>query len=68
MDPDANLARQLEAAHKIVSLLDLRAEDRDEVSWDDFALEGMELAQAVIALDAWIRNGGFYPNRWLEAK
>lgn len=57
MDPDANLAEQLDSARRILS---------GEYANLDFHAE--RLAELVIALDEWIRGGGFVPSRWTEGQ
>jgi len=54
MDPDANLRRQLAIAQAVVH------SDADDPTLN-------ELAELVIALDEWIRAGGFSPARWSDA-
>lgn len=49
MDPNANLAEQLRLA-------------RDPEEWDHDS--GTRLAELVVALDEWIRKGGFLPDAW----
>lgn len=49
MDPDANLREQLTLARRLV-----------EHSNPDIA----KLAELVLALDGWIRRGGFKPRAW----
>lgn len=51
MDPNANLTEALSLAHTIV-------EDDDESS------DATRLAELVLALDQWIRMGGFLPGAW----
>jgi len=52
MDPNANLALLLELANRVLQA------DGDEPG------EASELAELVVALDGWIRNGGAMPQRW----
>ena len=57
MDPDANLAEQLQLAKKMQEL-----DDADSpVSQDD----AQRLAELVIALHDWIAAGGFWPSETL---
>jgi len=49
VDPNANLAEQLELARELV---------------DDENPDAARLAELVIALDEWIARGGFLPLRW----
>jgi hypothetical protein len=53
MDPDKALETALLHAAELI--------DRD--THDDQVLE---LAEAVLALDEWLRKGGFLPKRWKE--
>jgi len=53
MDPDANLKEQLLLAQK-ANKLDGELTDEDAI----------RLAELVLALDEWIRNGGFLPKLW----
>lgn len=48
MDPNANLEEQLRLAEAIL----------------DEGEEGNRLAELVLALDEWIRRGGFLPEAW----
>lgn len=65
MDPNANLKKQLELAKSIRAI------------WDDSNGEGLELEQKdaiaeiadamadlALALDGWLKSGGFLPQRW----
>lgn len=58
MDPNENLREQLELAQKL----------RDDFSLDDLQVDraAMRLAELVLALDEWLRKGGFYPRAWLR--
>jgi hypothetical protein len=58
MDPNANLAEQQRLAERIT-----RAADRGAVNLHD----AIRLAELVMALDSWIRCGGFLPAAWKEA-
>jgi hypothetical protein len=51
MDPNANLRRQIAIAHAVVHA------DADNPTL-------VELAELILALDEWIRRGGFLPSRW----
>ena len=55
MDPNANLAEQLQIARRIL------ADSDQEPEWD--LTDAERLAELVIALDDWIRTGGFPPSR-----
>lgn len=57
MDPDANLREQLELAERL----------NDENGYgpgEDMSADAARLAELVLALDGWIRRGGFLPERW----
>jgi hypothetical protein len=56
MDPDANLARQLELAQEIIDKID----DGDESAVD----KACALAELVLALNEWLARGGFKPKAW----
>jgi hypothetical protein len=58
MDPDANLKDQLTLAQRL--LRNLEAEPMVSAEEADV----MRLAELVLALDEWIRKGGFLPERW----
>ncbi len=60
MDPDANLREQLELAQK---LSEAEWEDIDDAREDVY-----RLAELVLALDEWIRKGGFHPEPWEVTK
>lgn len=50
MDPNANLFRQVTLATRVIA------------GADDFDMT--ELAELVLNLDNWIRQGGFLPTAW----
>lgn len=56
MDPDANLEEQLKLAKNIT-----KAEWEDI---DDDRADMYRLAELVLALDEWICDGGFLPEKW----
>jgi hypothetical protein len=56
MDPDANLAEQLEIAREMQDLDDVDL----PVSQDD----AQRLAELVIALNEWLAKGGYPPKAW----
>lgn len=56
MDPNANLAEQLRLASRIVEAFD---NERTLVDADC-----ARLSELVIALNDWIRGGGFLPSAW----
>lgn len=65
MDPDANLARQLEISNEIsniwAGLTDHGGQEEMEQATSDL---GIELAELVEALNRWITRGGFLPKEW----
>lgn len=61
MDPTANLEEALEIASSLVE------EDVDSQSASETAgtaEQGIRLAELVLALDEWVRKGGFLPRPW----
>ena len=54
MDPDANLNEQLVIA---MTMLDKESEHIDTG-------DAVRLAELVLALDEWLRRGGFLPKQW----
>lgn len=57
MDPNANLTEQVRLAGEILDCCDDVAESE--------ASEGVQrLAELVLALDEWLKGGGFLPSRW----
>ena len=56
MDPNANLAEQLELARE----LQYTTGRGDVISESDVA----RLCELVLTLDEWLRRGGFLPERW----
>jgi hypothetical protein len=58
MDPNANLAEQLRIASRMIEAADT---DRDIRVADP-----ARLAELVIALDEWIKGGGFLPAAWVR--
>jgi hypothetical protein len=54
MDPNANLERQLILAQRIV----------DSYNEDGLKVDAEELADLVLALNEWIKKGGFLPKEW----
>ena len=59
MDPNANLDAQIEIARRVVK--NYQDPNSNGVDQDD----ANQLAELVIALDDWIREGGFLPRKWL---
>jgi hypothetical protein len=61
MDPNAALAEALTIAKRFVNW------ERDTADYYVLEETGAErLAELVIALDGWIRNGGFLPANWIN--
>lgn len=58
MDPTTNLRKQHELAHLIIKEIDTHDNPRD------LTQHANELAELVIALDEWIKRGGFMPAQW----
>lgn len=56
MDPNANLEEQLELATFLAESDSTDATERLDVA--------VRLADLVLALDGWIRKGGFLPGKW----
>lgn len=56
MDPETNLAEQLDIANDIANC---EADDCAECAHD-----ATRLAELVIALDGWLSKGGFKPRSW----
>lgn len=56
MDPNENLKEQLKLANDIVNT-DLEGDD----------LDPMRLAELVLAMDQWMRAGGFPPDDWKKS-
>lgn len=59
MDPNANLTEQLALAAAF-----LRAADDDEPDQSPDMDDARRLAELVLALDEWLRRGGFLPADW----
>ncbi len=57
MDPNKNIAEQLRLAERVLMEHDL---DERVVS----ASAAVALAEHVLALDSWLRHGGFLPAAW----
>jgi len=57
MDPDANLTEQLELSKKLIHCLDNEPEPPELADIE-------RLAELVLALNDWIRRGGFLPKLW----
>jgi hypothetical protein len=56
MDPEANLKEQRELAQALV--------DTAEDGMQDHGHSAVRLAELVLALDEWIKKGGFLPEDW----
>jgi hypothetical protein len=56
MDPNENLTEQLQIAREMTT-------DRDG-GFTNQSESTLRLAELVIALDEWIRKGGFIPEAW----
>jgi hypothetical protein len=56
MDPNENLMQLLNMASGVIA-----AEERDEKVSHELALR---MAEHFLALDQWLKNGGFLPRRW----
>lgn len=61
MDPNANLEEQLKLALQILGI-------DDGTDPHDVAEAVMRLAELVIALDEWLRRGGFLPDVWSKGR
>lgn len=61
MDPDANLARQLELANLVID------PDLSHRVTGAFIDQAEELAELVLALHEWLARGGFKPKAWGSA-
>jgi len=61
MDPTANLKEALEIAAKLAEGHYAYPDHDDPTSMLE---DGQRLAELLIALDEWIRNGGFLPDAW----
>jgi hypothetical protein len=57
MDPDTTLKELRQIANRI-----LKNEEHSDASV--VAIDATSLAERVVALDEWIRNGGFLPKPW----
>lgn len=60
MDPTENLRMQLRIADRLIE-----ADDKD---LRPLPTDAVALAELVIALDEWVKAGGFLPSQWLEAR
>lgn len=62
MDPDETHRRMLALAASVIE-----AADSDHHT-GDLIDEASELADAILALDGWIRSGGFLPDAWRKVR
>jgi hypothetical protein len=60
MDPNTALAEMIETAARLTNN---PPEDRDGIAY-----EADRLAELVLALDGWIRKGGFLPDAWQKGR
>lgn len=60
MDPEANLKEQREIARQLV--------DGTIESEGYLEERATRLAELVLALDEWIRSGGFLPRQWSKGR
>ena len=58
MDPDRALRRLTELANRVVQ------GDPEQLEWDRLLTLATELAETILALDEWLRRGGFRPSAW----
>ncbi len=58
MDPDRALRRLTELANRVVQ------GDPEQLEWDRLVTLATELAETILALDEWLRRGGFRPSAW----
>ncbi len=58
MDPDRALRRLTELANRVVQ------GDPEQFEWDRLVTLATELAETMLALDEWLRRGGFHPAAW----
>jgi hypothetical protein len=59
MDPTDTLNQVLKAAKAVIEAVEQHDADEPEV-----ALQGLELAEAVLQLHLWLSRGGFLPRQW----
>ena len=62
MDPNANLREQLELAQEIVKRA--ASIEQQDMTLSPAEQNALRLAELVLALDEWIRKGGFLPRQW----
>lgn len=65
MDPTANLTEQLQIATR----LDRNSMGEDPNYGDvDARIDAERLAELVLELSIWLKNGGAYPTQWVKGK
>ncbi len=67
MDPDQNLRDQIAHAESILETWDEADPETGEFTQnqlDELAHDSHDLAELVVAIDAWIKRGGFSPEGW----
>lgn len=65
MDPNANHNEQLSIAENVLNVDEsttISAMTREELS--EMARNAVRLSELVMALDGWIKKGGFLPDAW----
>lgn len=60
MDPNKNLEQQLELSKEIIQ------DAYDPLDGKRSSEKAFQLAELVISLDAWVKNGGFLPSAWMK--
>jgi len=61
MDPNANLSAMRTIAQALVDM------DPDTAPASVIAMNAARLAELALAMDEWIRGGGFLPDAWQQA-
>lgn len=64
MDPNANLAEQLELARQSQAINDAGGDELTEDQELELVAIATRLAELVLALNEWIARGGFLPAVW----
>jgi hypothetical protein len=62
MDPNTTLKEMLELAARVIRMID----HNDATLMNDFEMNASSLAERVQALDQWMTNGGFLPEKWSQ--
>lgn len=62
MDPNTNLQESLDLSQKIIN--NFNKDGSAAVAWSD----AIRLAELLQALDGWLSDGGFLPNRWTHGR